>query len=273
MAAQPKVKSYVADFTLLLGPIMASGKLMTIKSGDADEYKEFVSICPEESHKEPVLVQGGQRYVCQETILLDRDKWHVHTQSELSKAKQVGDDLIAMSPEEIAEAKKSTLDPNVLRLTVHPKEEVWNSTWLQGNAYVFVPKVANEFYALMVRLIQDSGKAFVGLCNLRNSEGLFRLDVWRDLIVVQKLLEPDGINPTEPVTADCEQEDLEGFLAVLDKKVKPFDPTSYTTSTRERLEALTAALTPTSGAAVTTKEATKEQKKSLADALAGWDTE
>jgi non-homologous end joining protein Ku len=168
----------------------------------------------------------------------------------------------------LAAARESELPANVLNITPHNREKVWNSTWTADNAYVFVPLVANEYYALMVELIRSGDLSYVGMCNLRNSEGLFRLDVWRDMIVVQKLVWPEDCNEIDPVDGDCDQETVDQFRAVLSKKQIEFDADKYRSGVKEQVIAMTEAITGGAIAPKVSKSSKPKPGASLADALA-----
>lgn len=247
-------RAYVADFQIALGPINTIGKLVKVTKTGADEYKEFVSVCPECSDP----TKPKQTYVC--------DQGHSYTIGDLRKAKDVDGTLHFVDKDEIDAAKKSDLPLNVLRPTVHPVADVWNNVWDSDNAYVFLPRIADEYHALLVRLIQDSGRAFVGMCNLRNNEGFFRLDVWQGHIVVQKVYWPGECNEFEPVPTSCDDETYEAAVSfIIDRTEKPFVPDEYQSTVKARLLALTSNLTGDPGDAVPV--VAPAPKESLLDAL------
>lgn len=260
-----KLRAYVSEFIITLGPIMTTGKLYNVKAAGTDSFNKFKNLCPD--CKTPTAVK--QRLVCEDTLGLPQDQWHAHEGSEMLKGKELEDGtLIQVSPDELAAARASELPDNVLTITPHNREKVWNATWTADNAYVFVPKVVNEYYALMVELIRSGDLAYVGMCNLRNSEGLFRLDVWREMIVVQKLVWPEDCNEIDPVGGDCDQETVDQFRAVLTKKQIDFDTDKYRSSVKEQVVAMTEAI---AGGAIAPKPAKSEKPKpgaNLASALA-----
>lgn len=247
-------RAYVSDFQIALGPINVLGKL--VKVTKTDDTSKFISVCPDCTEPN----KPAQKYIC--------DQDHSYTIGDLRKAKDIDGTLHFVDKDEIDAAKASELPLNVLRPTVHPIDDVWNTVWDSDNAYVFLPRVADEYHALLVRLIKDSGRAFVGMCNLRNHEGFFRLDVWQGHIVVQKVYWPEECNAFDPVPADCDDETYNAAVSfIIDRTEKPFVPEEYQSQVKARLVALTSTLTGDAGDAVPTTTVASAPKQSLLDAL------
>lgn len=232
MATIPKkYKAYVKDFKVAVGPITTTGEL--VKIDKTDTTGQYVSVCP-------VCVESPikprQTYVCDACE-------SSHPIGELRKAKLVDGELKFVSQEQIAEAKTSDLPKNVLKVTVHPSDEVWTQTYSSGgNAYVFVPSQADEYYSTLVALVADPTKTFLGVCNLRNNEGLFRLNAWRDQLVVQKIAWPDEVDALEAAALTVDEEILKFAKEFVDRITVPFDADSYRSTVKARLAAINATL-------------------------------
>lgn len=250
-------RTYVSDFEIKVGPINALGKLVKVTKTGVDEYKEFVSVCP--TCPEPVKPE--QRYIC------PNDATHSHPMRDLRKAKDIDGDLKFVEKDEIDAARASDLPVNVLRLTVHPKDEVWNKLWDSDNAYVFIPRNADEWFALLLRLVETTDKAFIGMCNLRNHEGLFRLDVWQGHIVVQKVVWPDEINEFDALPIQADDTLFEAAIAMIEKVEQPFDPTNYKSQVKDKLAAITTSLGGDPFAAVPSVPSKSESKLDVLAAL------
>lgn len=223
------IRSYVSEFTLTFQMMSIVGKLIKITKPSVEDVRRFVSVCPD--CETPAGVT--QQYVC------NIDKTHTHPMAELDRAKDIGDgELVRVNQEDIAEARTSDLPLNVFNATIHPTKDVLDVTWDSDNAYVFMPAVRNPGYELFVRLVKDSGVAFVAMCNLRNNEGLFRLDIWRGNLVVQKLLWPADCNAIEPAENTCPDLVFEANAARLRNLTEPFEADVYRSSVKERLAAL-----------------------------------
>lgn len=219
-------RAYVSEFQIALGPIRLTGKLVKVTRSGSDEYRRFTSVCPDCQNPTPVF----QQYVC------TADPTHVHPMGELDKAKDIDGTLVRMTVEDIAEAKTSDLPSNRFVATVHPADEVLNSTYDSDNAYLFLPSDDDpEALAMLTHVIDKSGKAFIAMVNLRNNEGLFRLTTWRGYVVVQKLYWPDDCNSFDDVTAECDEVLAAAGQSFVDKITKPFDADEYKSSVKERL--------------------------------------
>jgi non-homologous end joining protein Ku len=246
-------RAYVSDFKVKLGPFTTNGKLVPIPRTGSNDYNRFKMVCPDCTEPTQVF----QQYVC------STNPSHAHSAGDMDRAKDLGDGvLMRVSQEEIAAAKESDLPDNEFHVTVHPVEEVSGSTWDGNNAWVFLPDAETEDYTLLAFLVQNSGKAFVSMCNIRNSEGLFRLDVWHGHLIVQKLFWPEDCNEFTNTTIDCPEAIASKALGFVERLVQPFDPDAYKSGVKERLVALEEAVA--SGSPVPTRP-TVEKKD-------GWGT-
>lgn len=269
MAEQPKMKAYVSKFTIRLGPISMVGRLISLpKPGQKKKKYPFVLSTP---NGEPVQ----QRYIS------ESDPSVLYTTDELHRAIKKDDGtLVPVETETITEVKKSELAKDVINLTVHDADAVNDSLFpADTNAYVFEPDFSDpvniQWHSLITALLAEHPEfAYVGICNLRNSEGLFRIVLWRDRLVVQRLMYPDEINDHGAL-----EKDLQGHVddAAVAKAVKmltklntPFVADEYVDTTRENLLALTAAVAESSDGAVAT--AKKESKGGGFDMLAALDS-
>lgn len=229
-------RSYVSEFQVRVGPINALGKLVKLtKSASTSnaDVEKFVSVTPTDP-PQPVK----QRYV------VDPDNpTELWTSGELHKARELEDGtLVRVSDDDVKEARKSKLPLNVFQATVHPIEDVEQGTYPGDNAYAFVPRQEDEYFAALVALVRDSGKAFIAQTNVRNFESLYRLVVWNDMIVLQKLLYPEDLNEFAPTTVEAPEAITQAAEGMLERIVQEFDPADYRSASRERLAALVEAI-------------------------------
>ena len=269
MAEQPKLKAYVSKFTIRLGPISMIGRLISLpKPGQKQKKYPFVLSTP---NGDPV----SQRYIN------ENDPTVLYTSDELHRAvKKPDGTLVPVEAEKITETKKSELAKDVINLTVHDADVVNDSLFpADTNAYVFEPDFSDpvniQWHSLITALLAEHPEfAYVGICNLRNNEGLFRIVLWRDRLVVQRLMYPDEINDHGAL-----EKDLQGNVdsAAVAKAVKmlaklntPFVADEYVNTTRENLLALTAAITESSDGTVTAVK--KESKGGGFDMMAALDS-
>lgn len=226
-------RSYVSEFTVSVGPVNVLGKLVGVKATGSGDEAKFVSVCPDC----PAPTKPAQRYICA--------TGHDHPMGELLKAKELDDNTLAFVPKEsLEDARKSALPLNVMRCTVHPAAEVEAATFPSDSAYVLVPRNRDEYHDLLVKLVEDSGKAFVAQINLRNHEGFYRLSVWKGSLVVQRLYWPGEVNEFEAYTTNIERPVFNAAVGMIERVEEPFDADTYVSTSKERLVELIASLDP-----------------------------
>lgn len=228
-------RSFVSEFTVSVGPVNVLGKLIPVRVTGANDSNKFVSVCPD---CPDTPVKPRQTYICPDG--------HDHPIGELAKAKELDDGVLAfVDVEAVKEARTSTLPLNVMRATVHPAEEVENATFPSDMAYVLVPRNRDEYHDLLVDLVANSDKAFVAQINLRNTEGFYRLTEWRGSLVVQRLYWPSDVNDFTEYKVGVDSAVYNAAYSMIERVEQEFNPATYVATSRERLEALTAALDPT----------------------------
>ena len=248
------VSKYVSDFEISLLVLNCSGSLVGVKRSGLVKETGFKTVCPECEQPTPMK----QQYRC--------ENGHVCLPGAVRKAKEISKgELQFVRAEEIKAAKESELPLNVLDLTVHSASDVDHFTYPSDSAYVFYPKAPNQAYAVLLDLVSDPSLAFVGFCNLRNSEKLLRLHRWEDNLVVQTLWTPDELNERDSNDLDDVAADPK-FKKILDfvrSDVEDFEPESYKNRRRERLMEVVG-----SGDVIRTRPAQKEDKDLLGSLLA-----
>lgn len=235
----PTPRAYVSEFTLRVGPINALGKLVKLTKTKANENNQFVSLCPD------CDLTNEYRRVSQQYICAHDEDHGPFVQRELTvKGRDIGDGVFArVSADEVAAARTSELPLNLFDATVHPKADVEAATYSDDNAYVFVPRVADEYFAVLVKMIEDDDNAFVAMANVRNSEGFFGLRVWNGQIVLQKLLWPEDLNEFDVNDTEASDDLFEAAKLMLGRISAPFDADTYRSGVRDRLSAINDAMT------------------------------
>lgn len=252
--AQPKMKAYVSNFIVHLGPITMNGRLLGVKKpGAKSKQSPFVMATPA---GEPVV----QRYI------VDGKPDTLYEPSDLTRAVKKDDGTLAVVEHSgvVADAKKSDLPKDVLNITVHPADSVDGAIYTDANSYVFEPDASDpvnlQWHALMLRLLDSDNYAFLGVCNLRNNEGLFKLTLWRNRIVVQQMVFPENVNDhgalESDLTPDVSKDALKKATSMVTKLAVPFDAGSYVDATREKLHMLADVVTATTGPKKTAKKKT-----------------
>lgn len=226
-----KVRSYASEFTMRFGPATTRGRLLPIRMADKTPK---IHLCTPDG--QPVR----QCYV--------DDAGKIFYKEDLGRAVLDDDgNLIQVNAEAVEEAKQSSLPLNTLNLTAHSLDDVDQYLFpSNNNAYIFEPVIKNgkkivddpanvQWHDFLNTLVRDSGFGFVGLCNLRNFEGLFRLSHYQGYIVVQKQLYPENLNQFEHIHPNLPKADKAKALSVVRAMVAPFDPLAYENALIQRL--------------------------------------
>jgi hypothetical protein len=156
-----------------------------------------------------------------------------------------------ISDNAVESAKESRLPLNIFNLTAHDRNEVDRYIFPSTNqAYVFKPILKNskgkeikdpvnvQWYDFVNVLLRDSEIALLGMCNLQNHEGLFRLGLYQGWITVQKQLHPEELNQYEYYTPDLEYAVREKAVEVSRRAAQSFNAEEYVNQIAERLAAI-----------------------------------
>lgn len=248
--ATQKMKAYVSSFVLRLGPISTAGRLVQIQVPKTKTSVSYHWATPEGKAVKQVYVD---------------DDGNAYTTKELVKSLDSDEGIVVVDAEAIAESKKSDLAPNEIELTVHTAEEVERQLFpSDSNAYVFQPDTASpankKWHDFIAASLDSSRSALVGMCNLKNYEGLYRVTLWRGQLVLQKQLFPAEINEHEVVKVPATSDEISRGLAVLEKLTQPFDAGEYRNTVFEKQKALADAAVPSASGTTAIKVVAKQAK-------------
>lgn len=240
--ANPEMKTYASDFTISLGPLQWNGSLVGIRAKESKPEFHFVS---------PTGKAVEQRYIEEGTGALFRV-------GELNKIFVQGDEETTLTQDEVKSIGESQKPLNVLPLTIHDAAEVDQYLFPDKNqGYVFVPDIKvpelQRIFNALKMLLASGEKALVGICNLQNHEGLFRLDLFRGHLYVHKQCYPAEIKDhlvietqmVEEATEDWGphhllRKDFDAVVRMVEKQTQPFDPATYKNAVAEKQFALLA---------------------------------
>ena len=241
------MRAHVADLTIRLnlptGSMSTRGRLLSVQATkkSAGRGEGSYKLCT------PDGVPVKQAFIDPETEkLYGRDELKHYIQGNLkAKEPEVLKVLTDEEWEKITEAKKSTLPKDIVEVTIHPAEagdQLWATS--QNNSYLFVPNPddpQNVDMADVIRAILDSGQyVLVSVANVRNSEGFYRLTLWRGQIVLEPIVYTDALNPHETVPVDIGDDLAKVALGVAGALVKDFDAETYIDSQKARIAAIEA---------------------------------
>lgn len=249
-------KAFVADMTISLTPLSVNGKLVPVAPSSAKKGSSLKLACPEcGAEAEPIASAMVQGYTCE---VSGHGPFIV---GDCLKAK-VNEDktLTLVSEDAVKQAKASDLPPNYLELTVHPAQAVVRQTFPSEFSYVFYPKQVTPQFGVLLDLVAEPDLAFIGYCNLRNSEKLVRLTRWGDNLLTQCLLYPEDLYDREIVDIEYPAKLLETMVSIVEGSVAEFDPAVYTNNVKARMAEIV-------GGSVSAGVAAKAPKVNDADAL------
>ena len=228
-----KPRAYVSNFTMHFGPATVTGRLLPIRLPDRAPKLHY---CTPEGQpvKQCYIDVDGKTYFT----------------DELGRATMDEDgNLIPVNTEAVEAAKASSLPLNILNLTAHNADEIERHMFpSNNNAYIFEPVIKNssnkviddpvntQWHDFLNVLVRDSEATFVGMCNLRNHEGLFRLSHYQGYIVIQKMLYPEDLNQYEPIRPELDASVRDKALSVVRAMVQPFNPDDYQNAVARRVE-------------------------------------
>lgn len=227
-----KVKAYVSQLTIHFGNTTTVGALYPIRA---------VSKAPKFKFATPDGKEVAQVYRDEDGKLWDKGSLKRGVVNE-----ETGE-LELVSAAKVEEAKESTLPYNVMTLTAHLREQVDARIFPSNNqAYIFKPikkdgkkiikdEVNIKWYDMINTVLRDTDVALLGMCNLKNFEGLFRLGLYQGYITVQKQLYPEELNQFDYYTPNVESAVREKAARKTVEQSKVFDATDYVNQIAERL--------------------------------------
>lgn len=240
-----KLTTYVSDLTIRVGPMATKGRLVSVQKSDAKSSKPVFSF---------VTPDGAEV----ERVFRDADTGEIYEQDQLLKQevisfadKEDGKTGAIVSQEQIdaTKAAQAQLPKNVVKVSVHDKAEVESFLYPSKHAsFVFQPDsndpADEQWYNMIVELVRASDKAFVAVANIKNHEGLYRLLLWNDKLVLQRQSWPEDLNdvPTPETEFSIDETTLGKGLKAIDKLTETFDPDTYRNRQGEALAALTEAV-------------------------------
>lgn len=270
MVLTQKFKSYVSEFTIRLGPIQTTGSLIGVREPQSKpKGTKIVSCTPEGEPVKQVYVPASNPSGTQ------------YTMGQLGRATLNEDGSLTVIPKgALDQAKEPEVPKDTMAVTVHPQSEVDDSLFpSDNNAYVFQPNDADpvnlQWYSLLHASIKvHPERAFIGSANVRNSEGLYRLTLWRDRLVLQRMLYPEDLNDHEPLDIEPIDDTIVAkFSKQLDKLTKEFDPTVYRDTTKDRIAAVQAAYASGEATNVITVAPKSKVTFDIMDALEAFDVD
>lgn len=224
---KPKIRTHVSQFTLRLDILTLSGRLSGVRKSKTEIEVETHFVTPNGNRVNRVWRDVATLEIFEEHEL-DRGVWSDDT----------GDATI-VDADALKAVKKSDLLPNLLTMTVHDAVDVERYLFpSDNNAYLFEPDALSEQFndLFVAALVQNPDKALLGMCNLRGHEGLYRVNVWRGHLIVQRQLYTTDINDHDIAAAPgLDPAIVTRFADIIESRTEVFDPERYRNVQVERL--------------------------------------
>lgn len=228
-------RAYVGAFTISLGLIQVTGKLLPVVIPNRRRANSFKRVLPDRKTPTPV----SQVYIAHDET--PEEFSALYLPGELLLAKELEDGSLEFVEEEkVEEARTSDLPLNLAEVQVFRASDVDGRIWTDpaGGAYVFAPQASNDHYSALVEAIGSGEHVFLGQANIRNTESFFRLRTWAGHLVVEKILWPEEVNEFEPVGVTSSSKLTNAITEMVRGLEDEFDPDQFTSSTKAKLEEL-----------------------------------
>jgi non-homologous end joining protein Ku len=217
-------RTFSSAVELSLGMVSLHVDLAPMRRPNLDRDGELKFACPNPVHRTPEPVQGFFR--CRDG--------HEHRERELGRMRVVDDETtIAVNDDEATAVRCGPLDKKGMTLSVHPAAEVEAATIADATAYrCRLPKGASknqvELYGVLLALVADRTKAYVGTLRVRDSRSVYRLTAHRGQLSLVSLVMPQDLAATDTIDVpkvDAAKVKIAKELA--DAMLEPFDPTLH----------------------------------------------
>lgn len=154
--------------------------------------------------------------------------------ADIKKASMVGDQFVIVDQQEIATTRDKVLGATkkMLTLTVHPAQEVRESTLQGDNVYALTPEGAPQIgaYSLLLDAIERHGEdyAFLTTWTPTSKASLYQLKAFRGALVMQQLCWPEQVRAVADLnTIEATEEHRAMLDTLLTNVCQPFEVDQY----------------------------------------------
>ena len=195
-------------------------------------------------------VQDGKYKLCTpdgkpvHQVYQDDDGNTFESKDELERAKVVDGEYELVNKELLEDARVSPMDKNLVVCSIHKLEDVEDISWpTKKSSYVFYPTESNVVNVKTAKLIVPIVKNYAVMtqANINGHEGLYRLDTYKNRLVLVPQVYSDHFNPHEEDPEVLEPETIQGALELAEKLVEPPDAEEYRDQHLNRLRLAEAA--------------------------------
>lgn len=231
-------RTYISDFTIHFNQATVKGAVYPIRK---PEENNFAYCTPTGERVNRVFQDENGKL------------WEQGDLKKFNKKKAEDEGLIEIiEPSSLYKARESSLPPNILNVTAHPREDVDQYVFPSKNqAYIIKPiikkgkkefsdPVNTQWYDFLNVVVRDSNAALIGVCNLRGHEGLFRLGIYQGYLTITKQQYPAELYQYDRYYPNLEGAVQDKAVKVSDKVTEGFDAADYVNKVAERLAKVTA---------------------------------
>lgn len=265
-----------SDVVVSLGMVTMLGNLYTPEATESKKAARMKNCCKQCHEKDGTVSTLRNRSFCEEHDgIVDSD--------DVIKGKELDDGSITIvgTVEEVKDIKEPTLTQKQVDLVVHKADEADEALFAgEGSAYVFMPSTDNDFYHVILNLMDEDGRilcddgedrVLVGGLRVRDLDHVVRLTKWNGHLVFKCMLRPEQLKEFPSVSPkELTDKNLSMGRMLIAAQTEDFDADNYKDENRERLAQWIAArsngvtITPTTKA----KQPTQDLDDMLAAALA-----
>lgn len=257
-----------------LGMVSMIGNLYTPEMTESKKATAMKNCCKVCYDKDKTVAPLRNRSYCEEHE-------DMVAAEDIIKGKEdpdTGTISIVGTTEEVKEIKKgSTLAAKRIDLVVHEADEVDAAVFPgEGSAYVFMPSAENDFYHVLMSIMDEDGRILcddgvdrVLLGGLRNRDldHLVRLTKWNGHLVLKIVLRPEQIKEFPAIEPkELTDKNLTMGRMLIAAQTEEFNADNYKDENRERLAQWVAARRE--GVTITPVVKSKSPQQDLDDILA-----
>lgn len=222
----PAVQRAVAtDVNFSIGLLSIGLDVAPVRRPNLTKEFTFPLTCPEHDRPTPVK----EYYQCEDG--------HLHREGECGRAwfgtDDDADEAVALTKGDIDLIRCGELADKTIELHVHPAADVEAATIGDESAYRCRPAkkagaAQRKIYSSLLALAGDPQYALLTEFKVRGGRRLYRLRVHRGQLLLQSLIYPSDLAPTEDLDIPTlERKEQAAVTALLKSAVEPFDPMLY----------------------------------------------
>lgn len=249
-------KAVASDVTIAIGMLSMTGSIYSVTDAENGKKEAVHLLCPDCASPTEFVEQV---YRCK-----DNAKHGPYEPNQLARGQKIGDKIVKVDAEKLAEARASVLPEKELALQVHSRDAVGQHTFARGNAYVFTPSHNAPLYGILIEILTKRPDiCLVAKTNLRKKDHLVMVEVGMNgQLVVRELIWPEDFREfAAPQYEAPNPKYLKMTEELLEASMEDFNEDEYKKESRARV----AEVVEEAAGAPTPKGKKKPAAKKVAD--------